>query len=458
MNDNTAPQASPVPARRSWRRRLLLILTILLPLGLVLAYLSLASVSKLRLQRAVAEADRLDPGWRFPELEASRAMVRDEENSASVVLTAAKLIPAQWPFWLHASAPAAKGRSSTEIDALQEKIDSLRPRQRLDQGEEAVLQIEIGRAAAALKEARKVAELPHGRYAITYSPDIISTLLPHLQEARDVGSLLSYDVSLRIQRKDFDGALINCRAILNTAGSIGDEPLVISMLERKAIDQTAMQQIERILAQGHPSPGALQKMQQALEEEANAPLLLTMLRAERGAAYIVLQQAIEILKRSRRSQLQNLFRTSPQDSLSLRIEMLFPDLIEGDRAALLRFGTQVVEMAKLPAERHAEKLQDLDSLGKRLPPMARMTVAPVVALAKSYHHWLAHMRCSILMVASERYRQANGRWPGQLKDLVPNYLANVPLDPFTADFRRGEMINILASGVLDFSVFPRGKC
>ena len=131
--------------------------------------------------------------------------------------------------------------------------------------------------------------------------------------------------------------------------------------------------------------------------------------------------------------------------------MLFPDLIEGDRAALLRFGTQVVEMAKLPAERHAEKLQDLDSLGKRLPPMARMTVAPVVALAKSYHHWLAHMRCSILMVASERYRQANGRWPGQLKDLVPNYLANVPLDPFTGDELK---MRQLPEGLVIYSVGP----
>src|SRR5260370_9635314 len=50
-------------------------------------------------REAVAEADRLDPGWRFEELQAKRAEVADEDNAALCVLAASKLIPGSWPAW-----------------------------------------------------------------------------------------------------------------------------------------------------------------------------------------------------------------------------------------------------------------------------------------------------------------------------------------------------------------------
>jgi len=428
----------------------LLVLAILLPVGLVLAYMGMAGVSRIRLEQAIAEADKLDPGWQIPELEANRAKVSDEENSATVILAAAKLIPAQWPWWQYPSAPAAKERTPEEIEALQDKIDSGQHLQPLDPAAEAVLQSELRRVAAALKEAGKVAELPHGRYAITYSKDIIGTLQPYLQEARNVATLLNYDVSLKIQHRDFDSALTDCRAILNTARSIGDESLVISMLTRKGIDQIATQDIERALAEGQPSPGALQRIQQALEEEANAPLVLNALRGERGVAYIVFQNMEEYVKQNLGSQLRKLFRPfGPEETLSLRIEMTLPSSIKSNRAALLRFDTQAVELAKLPAERQFEKLQDLDAAAKRLPVLARTTAGAIVAIARGHHRWLAEMRCGVLMVAIERYRQAKGRWPGQLTDLVPSYVANVPLDPFTGHELR---MRQLPDGLVVYSV------
>ena len=48
-------------------------------------------------QEAIAEADRLDPGWRLAELVAKRAAVPDEQNGALQVMAAAQLIPLEWP-------------------------------------------------------------------------------------------------------------------------------------------------------------------------------------------------------------------------------------------------------------------------------------------------------------------------------------------------------------------------
>src|SRR5260370_6994221 len=50
-------------------------------------------------REALAEADQLDPGWSFAELEAKRAEIPDEENSARRVLAAHAIFPDPWPPW-----------------------------------------------------------------------------------------------------------------------------------------------------------------------------------------------------------------------------------------------------------------------------------------------------------------------------------------------------------------------
>ena len=48
----------------------------------------------------------------------------------------------------------------------------------------------------------------------------------------------------------------------------------------------------------------------------------------------------------------------------------------------------------------------------------------------SYHVNRGQLRCAAAAVAAERYRRARGHWPERLDDLVPAYLARVPVDPF----------------------------
>src|SRR6185437_13587807 len=50
-----------------------------------------------KLQQMLAELDRSDPGWRLEDIEAAREEVPDEENSARVIVDAARLLPRPWP-------------------------------------------------------------------------------------------------------------------------------------------------------------------------------------------------------------------------------------------------------------------------------------------------------------------------------------------------------------------------
>jgi hypothetical protein len=239
------------PSRR--RRRLLLGSLVLIPVCLAMPFVYFVYSCDRELREALAEADRLDPGWRMPELEQKRAVIPDEKNSGLTLIAAKSLLPANWPFWHYPKAAENQNRSQDALRKLEDSFSELEPPAQLDERQTAALRQELQRADKALTAARKVAELPHGRYPITYTKDFISTFVTQTQNTREWVNLLAHDVLLRAQDGDLDGAITSCRGMLNCGRSIGDEPMVISMLIRVAIDSVTAKKVEWILAQGAPS-------------------------------------------------------------------------------------------------------------------------------------------------------------------------------------------------------------
>src|SRR5262249_28363141 len=142
------------------------------------------------------------------------------------------------------------------------------------------LRAELRAVKPAVLAARQLADLPQGRFPVTWAPDYISTILS-CQEARGVGSLLRLDATLLVHDGQADAAVRSAVAILNCARAIGDEPLAISQLVRIALTYIAIGTFERILAQSEPSPAALESFQRELEKEMTEPVLLYMARGER---------------------------------------------------------------------------------------------------------------------------------------------------------------------------------
>src|SRR5439155_22126196 len=66
----------------------------------------------------------------------------------------------------------------------------------------------------------------------------------------------------------------------------------------------------------------------------------------------------------------------------------------------------------------------------------------------------AKFRAAVVALAAERFRQAEGRWPTSLDELVPQYLAAVPRDPF--DLRPLKLAR-RPDGLVIYSVGPDGK-
>src|SRR5262249_21094312 len=148
-----------------------------------------------------------------------------------------------------------------------------------------------------------------------------------------------------------DAALEATRGILVSGRSVGDEPMLISALIRIACYTMAVQTLERVLAQGEPSPDELKKTQELLEAEAAEPLLLNAARGERASLH-------ELMKRMKSGEVKLSTVAGPGGGSAENAvaDVAGPTLTRGSHSRVLRLMTEYVEITKLPPEKQAEPL------------------------------------------------------------------------------------------------------
>lgn len=424
----SSQQAGPAPApRRRWRK--VLLTAAVLTLAGFAVYASLAVQGGRRLALALAEADRLDPNWRLPDLEAERAAYPDEENAAVVLLRAHKQLPAKWPLWHHRAAAAAEPDSPPlPLETLFESS----PVQRLDDDQATALRQEVDAAAAALVEAAKLERLPHGRYTITWATGIaiLGLRLDHLMAVRNVQMALQYQAILRGHEGDTAGALRSSRAALHAVRSLGDEPLLMSQLVRSSGRQQLLITLERILAQGEAAPADLAKTQHLLADEAQQPLLLHAMRGERAISNELMQDLQKNVTAFKQMSMTTGLAVDSDNVMGDTLNYYLSGSLKGNRGAALHFLTEMVELAKLPPVEQRPRLAELEAQAKRLPVLARALCPACTKVAHTFHGTQAQLDCAAAAFAAERYRIDHGRWPATLADLVPEYLPQLPLDVF----------------------------
>jgi hypothetical protein len=432
----------PVQASRSFRRKhAVLIAIIFIPLLVGGLFLYHNYCGGLRLQQALEEADRLDPHWRIPDIEAHRRDVPDAENGLVQALAALSLLPQPWPNWDNQT-DGEKSEARAKRLALAASFQELQPPVQLNDLQIEALRAELRRADKAVIEARKLIDLPYGIRHLNWTRNYYDTLLPHVQSVRELANVLSYDILAQIEDGNLSQALLSAQAELNTGRALGDEPTLISQLVRIAIDTLTVARIERILGQGEPPPADLLAVQHAVEQEAEEPLLYYGLRGERAMVDGFLEnvQKGEVSFREMGNmvtawRLVGALAGGRSQGLEVqtRLEAFTVVLaIRSQRAETLRYMNRLLEAARLPADQQAASLQKIESMDPRDQPlMIRLLgTAGFFKVAHAANRIRAQLRSTAVALAAERYRQTHGRWPRTLDELVPEYLAAIPLDPF----------------------------
>lgn len=427
--DNADKIPRPAARRRRLVWRLIGLFTLVLLVLLVGVWAYARHAANSRLRGAIAEADRLDSGWRLSEIEAKRAVVPDAENSAPRVQDAIAKLPGDW---LKITPPRASGEPMGPLRGgnLLSSLLETDPETQLDARQLDGLRAELEDLAPVLAISRPVAELPRGRPELTYSRNVLNTPLPYAQGARQVARLLLIDAMLRAQEGDLDGALDSGRALMNVGRSLGDEPFLISQLVRISIGQVALASIQRTLAQGEPSDSALAKFEALLSEEAAEPILLTAMRGERAAIDDL------FTKLSAGEVSPGEFESPPHSTRKHPVAgfAYMDSFLAYNHGVVLDLMNRAVEISKRPPhelpplwkrwdESTNSQLGGLSSLAAKL---TNFLIGQGTSFKGFCFHYSAELNVVRLMLALERFRLARGRWPdpSEVAELKP------PPDPW----------------------------
>ena len=409
------------PVRRRWRRAPRA--AIVLVLGVLAGYFSLAIYWYIDLQRAFAETEALDPVWHWPDLEASRRVVAPADNAARQVQTIIEMYPQK-----------SKIRWESPLKNL--SSHGWLPHQRLETWEKESLINYFQTRVGILPVAEALADMPEGRYELSGGKDPFSIPVPHVDALKERYGLflLENDLLMRIENKESDEALRVCRALLNLGRSLGDEPLAASQLQRIEVVREVIPAVERTLAQGEASGRALAQTQALLEREEAHPALSLVLRGQRA----LWDRGLALVQSGQTPWTPLVPRTAttgegdegPLERLGF---VVFLGSAAWNRAALLRHMNRCVAAAELPFEQQEEAFGRLHDQVQQLPFLARALAQEAPGFQKNYLIVKSELRYAIASLAAERFRRDHGRWPTELAELVPNYLDHVLLEPFTGN-------------------------
>jgi hypothetical protein len=429
------PPAPAKPRRRWWLRLVLALATFIVTPGGV--YLYLEDVARRDWEAAVAEAAQDLPRWQLMELEADRPHFAPNENAAlhtiKIVSTAPRVSVAGAPTY--------------------EKVfENLPPTARLNHQQEKLIRVELAKVAKPLQEARKLKNMPNGRFPIQFSDDYIATLVPDQQDLRMLSDWLQHDAFLLAHEGKSSQAMDSCRAILNAGRSVAREPFLITYVIRLSRQRIAVETLERVLAQGTATDAHLRVMQEALDQESAECDVLYALRGERAGYHLFFEQV-----RAGKTDLRPYF-SDASNNLPWRDQLLvmFPSQFLKDYPEYLRHMNALVEIAKLPKHERSEKFAEWDmrrtecrNSGKAIIAMFAPNVSKVYQADCGGQ---ALLRSAMVALACERYRLAKGDWPNSLDSLVTSkMLAAIPLDPFGGQPMRYRRTK---DGVVIYSIGP----
>lgn len=373
-------------------------------------------VSAERLKTVLADLDARDPGWRFADLEKARAEVSGDDNAAPRVERTARLIPRGWKV---SDFRLARARLPLE------------PRGTGDEPHVELLALQ-----PAFKAGRNLAALSRGRYDAPWDlANPLATPLPHLADATMVAELMALDVEAWIHEDDLPRAAESCRAVLNTGRSIGDEPALESQLVHAGVEALTAEMVERLLASGAAPAAALASLQEGLLQEGSARLLEIAARGDRAGLH-GLMLTLETGQLDRADLARSGVAAGPGSRThGIRVILNDPALshetaLRYAHAWLLEHLTGYVELGAKPYHEMGPRLAELQEAVLKAPPAAKPLIPAMRDAALGFQQRQALLRCAAAGVAVERYRLAKKKWPEKLADLVPEFLAEVPADPF----------------------------
>jgi hypothetical protein len=186
-------------------------------------------------------------------------------------------------------------------------------------------------------------------------------------------------------------------------------------------------------------------------------LLLYALRGERAAFHVLFENlrngtVPNLPTGPAKVQASVLGGSGDPDVMNLLMHV--PGFLTAQHAAFLRNLNEWIEIAKRPPEEWEALLAQERAKLPNLPILVRLLTPALDRLAQAYLRNHANLRCAIVAVAAERFRQQQKRWPESAGELVQaGLLGAVPTDPYD---RKPIKFARTADGLVVYCIGPDG--
>jgi hypothetical protein len=399
-------------ARRRSRRRSVAVAALCLLAVVATASLIFHRAGSIRVKREVDAIRAAGEPVTFAELDALRKRIPDDQNSARTIEPLLKRLPTSQPtlpFQNNRSAWSELGeRLSPEMLAVARQYLEL-----------------VNDLLASLHEAVR---FPEGAFAVGWTQDGFSTMLPHLGPLRQCGRMVCFEAFVRAQQGQADAAAAGVVDALRLAASLRDEPILVSQLVRGAMQDNAIAVFEQVLSITRPSDAAIDAV---AAELARAPVDLEMYRmamlGERCSVIAFLQSL-----RGGNAGGIAMALGAPKSADLLR---LVPGYIELNEQRCLQLARRYVAATALPMPEFLREMKTLDAVPAQNSPfyiVARLISPQFGQSAKTYVGHCVRARVALAAVEAEKSHRRQGRWPASLEELCGDP-KRIPLDPFNGD-------------------------
>jgi len=310
---------------------------------------------------------------------------------------------------------------------------------------------QLNAAEELLAKYRRSLDLLHGAAdqggAARYRLDLVPLdrkVLDQVQSLRGGARLLTLEANVRAHRGDLHGAADAIHAMFLLGRSLEREPLMMPQLMRGAIAGQAREQLRRLLDSVEVADDDLDRLQQDLRaSDAKA----TLRRGMMGERVAGIQQF-----------------DAPGSGGAGGGSVFFKVTQRGSFLEFLQFWDKMIQATEEP---WPQALEAFKVAGQEAQARARGGMTParvgrtltallvpaVDAFTSAMARDAAMNGATDAAIACERYRRRHGKLPERLDQLVPEFLPEVPSDPFD-----GEPLRYVVSddGYLVYSVGPDG--
>lgn len=268
-----------------------------------------------------------------------------------------------------------------------------------------------------LLEQIKVASLASGetRFALRFE-DGFNMLLTHVQRMRGAARLLDLQARLQIRNGEHDKAFRTVRALLALGESIRHEPIIISQLVRVAVRGVAVNTICEALPHADWTDEQLKRLMADLRSVDWRNGVKTAMIGERAMGRSVFSDP-DMLG----PQFASLRYLSTYEDQRFHLEHMTKSV----DATELPFPEMMDEMEKINIE-----LAQAGQTTKMTAPLSMIVVPALDAAVRAMARADANDKAVEAQLAIELYRRKHGKLPTALEELVPELLAEVPIDAF----------------------------